>query len=417
LWGLDGVLTPTIEAKGKANGSYVACIDADNSILEIKPWSMAKYKADLKQFEAKGLATTGYIKDGKFYFDKQRDDHRHHALDAVVVACSTNSALRHLSTLHARMNNQQALRQRFEVALPWESFYGDVRSRVVDILVSYKKRIRATTPVHRKVDIVINGEKTSIRSKGLGARGELHKESVYGRYGKEGDYYFHIRKGLESFSKVKNLEKVVDDGIRFLLYEHLKKTLNISELDPSTSIPSDVFFGRDENGNRFPKVYLPNENGPRIPLKKVRIREKLGKAVQWHSTANQWVNPRNNHHVIIGLGIDGKPSEHVVSFWEVVERKSRGGKVFEKPTELSKDVVFMQRNDMFLFPTIEAESGKSNAIYRIQELSDSYYTFRKATATNRGNVNEELSIRSYKKWLELSPLKVRIGVLGDLKVV
>jgi CRISPR-associated endonuclease Csn1 len=416
-WGLDGILSPSIPVTSIGDGAYVICLNGENEILEIKSWDAGRYKQDLKSFEKKGLAATGYVKSGQFYFDKQRDDHRHHAIDAIVVACSTIGALQNLSKLHHRFANQKTLMTRFNYPMPWDTFYGEVRNRVLQILVSYKKRIRATTPVHKKVDIVVRGVKTHMRSQGLGARGELHKESVYGRYGSDDNQFFHIRKGLENFTAVKDLDKIVDYGIRLLLSDLVKSRLGVTELEPGMAIPNDTFFGRDGSGNRYPKVFLPNANGPGIPIYKVRIREKLGKAVQLHDQVNQWVNPRNNHHVIIGLDASGKPLEKVVSFWEVVERKSKGGNVFEKPSEFVRDIVFMQMNDMFLFPTIEQQKSTADAIYRVQKLSDSDYTFRKTTATLISNPNEEIRIVSYKRWLGLSPQKVRIDVLGRIKSI
>ena len=335
----------------------------------------------------------------------------------MVIACSNTAYLQELSKLHGRISHQEKLRAAFQVEVPWDTFYNDVSKKIKSILVSYRKRNKAITPIHKKVDIVVDGQKKTIRSQGYGARGELHKESVYGKYIIKGKESFHIRKGLENFTKVKDLDKVVDDGIRELLLENVRNHLATQNLKPDTAIPTDVWFKKEADGKSTPRVFLPNERGPYIPIRKVRIKENLGKAVNWHEGFNQWVNPRNNHHLLIYQTADGTLKEQVVSFWDVVERKNQKQATYQLPPDGEKFVSVLQINDLFIFPTLAEGENHSNALYRVQKLSDMYYTFRKATATTIKEVNEELRIQSFKKWHELTPKKVKVDTLGKLTYI
>jgi CRISPR-associated endonuclease Csn1 len=416
LWGLDGVLTPTLEANEKADGAYLVLLDAQDQTVEMKPLVPSTYRKDLKQMEKSGFAASGYVRNGRFYFDKRREDHRHHALDAITIACSDTADLQKLSFLHSRIGHNEHLNKRFEVELPWPTFYRDVALAVRDVLVSYRKRIRAVTPVHKTVDVRIGGEQKKIRSAGLGARGQLHKESVYGRVQRNGETHFHIRKSLDQFTKVKDLEKIVDEGIRTVVSEAVLFHLGMEKLEAEMQIPYEAFFSRDEHGVPQPKVYLPNANGPSIPVRKVRIREVLNKAVQWHEGVNQWVNPRNNHHCMIYKDAEGTLKESVVSLWEVVERRRQGQPVYQLPPDGHEIVTVFQRNDLFMFRHLipDEKSVHPDAIYRVQKFSDHDYNFRRAVATRVDNPNDGLRIKSIKKWQELNPIKVIIDPTGRL---
>ena len=417
-WGMNGILTPTYPAtKGIDGKPYIACIDKENNLSELVEWDPKNYKKEIERLGKAGTAITGRIHNNRFMPDKQRDDHRHHALDAVVIACSNTAYLQELSKLHGRISQQEKLRAAFQVEVPWDTFYNDVNKKIKSILVSYRKRNKAITPIHKKVDIVVDGKKKTIRSQGLGARGELHKESVYGKYIIKGKESFHIRKGLENFTKVKDLDKVVDDGIRELLLENVRNHLAIQNLKPDTAIPTDVWFKKEIDGKLTPRVYLPNANGPYIPVRKVRIKENLGKAVNWHEGYNQWVNPRNNHHLLIYQTTDGTLKEQVVSFWDVVERKNQKQGTYQLPPDGENIVTILQSNDLVIIPSFIKNDNHSEALYRVQKISDGDYSFRIATASNTNNKLEEIRIQSFKKWLELNPKKVKIDALGKLSFI
>ena len=418
LWGMNGILTPTYPAtKGIDGKPYIACIDKENNLSELVEWDPKNYKKEIERLGKAGTAITGRIHNNRFMPDKQRDDHRHHALDAVVIGCSNTAYLQELSKLHGRISHQEKLRAAFQVEVPWDTFYNDVNKKIRSILVSYRKRNKAITPIHKKVDIVVDGKKKTIRSQGLGARGELHKESVYGKYIIKGKESFHIRKGLENFTKVKDLDKVVDDGIREILLERVRNHLSIQNLTPDTVIPADVWFKKETDGKLIPRVYLPNANGPYIPVRKVRIKENFKKAVNWHEGFNQWVDPQNNHHLLIYQTADGALKEQVVSFWDVVERKNQKQATYQLPPDGEKIIEILQINNLFVFPHLAFNENYSDALYRVQKLSERYYTFRKATATQIKDVNEEISIRSFPKWNELTPKKVKIDALGKLTYI
>ncbi|MBN2709759.1 MAG: type II CRISPR RNA-guided endonuclease Cas9 [Calditrichaceae bacterium] len=66
---------------------------------------------------------------------KTRGDHRHHAIDALVMACSTVSHLQELS----RWNRYRRSSELKDFPMPWQTFLEEARYSVFNILVSHRK--------------------------------------------------------------------------------------------------------------------------------------------------------------------------------------------------------------------------------------------------------------------------------------
>ena len=143
-------------------------------------------------------------------------------------------------------------------------------------------------------------------------------------------------------------------------------------------IPDNFFY--DEN--KKPALFLPNKKGDPVPVRKVRMREFMGKAVQLKEDINQWVNPYNNHHIVIYETDSGELKEDVVSFWDVIERVNQGESMFKLPEDGVRIITTLQENDMFLLGLSEDMQGavragqmKSNELskylYRVQKIAGS----------------------------------------------
>ena len=182
---------------------------------------------------------------------KTRDDHRHHAIDALVMACATRSHLQELSKWN-RYNRNYDLK---DFSMPWEGFRQDAEKSVDQILVSHKKPkhlLTIRTHKTKRADVVY-------QNKGIAARGQLHKENVYGkRTAPNSDESFHIRKPIESLKTKKQLDKVVDESIRILI---LKRIQELGGFVNEKNIPENTFFTTDGEGNKIPQIYLPNKSG------------------------------------------------------------------------------------------------------------------------------------------------------------
>jgi CRISPR-associated endonuclease Csn1 len=350
---------------------------------------------------------------------KTRDDHRHHAIDALVLACGKASYLQELSKWN-RYNRNYDLK---EFPMPWETFRYDAEKAVEKILVS-----------HRRLNSIVSSRthKTEkdgkiYKNTGVAARGQLHKETVYGkRKAPFSEEAFHVRKPIDSLVTEKQLDKVVDIAVKNLVY---KRVNDLGGFDKG-GIPPNTFFIADANGIKQPQIFLPNKNGDPVPVLKVRMKENIGGAEQLKENRNQWVNPRNNHHVLIYKDGNGSLKEDVVTFWTVVERKRQGFPVYQLPEVGTEIVTILHINDMFLLGLSNEEINWGNPdyemlnkhLFKIQALSSNFYEFRlnsDSTQNKDTNSNVFRRIQSFgvgkTGWETFNPIKVNISASGKIK--
>lgn len=351
---------------------------------------------------------------GEIQFDpkKNREDHRHHAIDAIVIALTQQNFLQRLSTEHAKMKDKERgiMNTTEKFPLPWNSFVSDVKHIAEGMLVSYKQNTKILTK----------------NKKGVSVRGALHKETVYGkRKAPQSQQRFHIRKKITGLSNEKDIAKIVDSSIVKLIENHLRDTCGV-DISKSYTIPKDAFYKDGEW-----RLFLPNKNGEPVPIKKIRLKEVIGNAVQLKSELNQYVNPRNNHHVIIFKDEEGNLHEQVVQFWEVVERLRNNEKVYQLPvSEYGKStpkeiVTTLQENDMFILGLSDEEFSDnrhnhaflSRYLYRVQKISSGDYSFRFHLASSINNKQEEVRIASIKAWEKNNPIKAVITPLGKIEPI
>jgi len=351
--------------------------------------------------------------------NKTRDDHRHHAVDALVMACSKVSYLQELS----RWNRYERSYDLENFPMPWDSFRKDAEKSILSILVS-----------HRKSNRVLNSRKYKVKKKGevyvntgVAARGQLHKEYVYGkRQSPNSEQGFHKRSPIESLKTEKQVNKVVDPFIRDLIHARVATLGGYV----NGNIPEGTFFTSDENGNKIPMIYLPNKNGDKVPVKKIRIREVIGGAERLKEE-NQYVNPRNNHHVLIYEDMQGNLKEDVVTFWTVVERVKQKQPLFQLPFDGKRIIETLEINDMFLLGLHREEidwenpdyTKLSNHLFRVQKFTSGDYYFRKHIESSLdGELGHAFQyIKGFGTgktgWLTFNPIKIKLTESGKLSEI
>jgi CRISPR-associated endonuclease Csn1 len=133
----------------------------------------------------------------------KRDDHRHHAIDALVIACTKQGYITTLNTLSAddtrnqmfELTKNQPKNEKMRTAKPNVQRYFDslrpittdeVKQHVSNVLISYKSGKKTATQATRFIQK--NGEKTAVQHHITVPRGALHEDSIYGKI-KVKEYY------------------------------------------------------------------------------------------------------------------------------------------------------------------------------------------------------------------------------------
>ncbi len=152
----------------------------------------------------------------------KRNDHRHHAMDALTVAFTKPAYIQYLNNLHARRDENTekhkvifAIEQKnlhrnnkgklvFNPPMPLNEFRTESKKHLESILISFKAKNKVVTRNKNKIKIGGKGNfKTKVE---LTPRGQLHKETVYGKIERYETKYVKIgtKFDLEMIKQVAN---------------------------------------------------------------------------------------------------------------------------------------------------------------------------------------------------------------------
>lgn len=138
-------------------------------------------------------------------FNKKRIDHRHHAMDAIVIACANRNIVNYLNNESASAkaktsrHDLQALlcdkiktdangNYKWQIKKPWDTFTQDVYAALNEIVVSFKQNLRVinkATNYYTKYDEA-TGKKAICKQGGINEpinwaiRKPMHKDTVFG---------------------------------------------------------------------------------------------------------------------------------------------------------------------------------------------------------------------------------------------
>jgi CRISPR-associated endonuclease Csn1 len=387
------------------------------NILSDKPeFTAVENKPPVVANDEKLIEGKIWVDHKKIRFDpkKNRDDHRHHAVDAIAIALTDYNIINQLNRYNAQKDalEKGIASERPSFDEPWDNFFQHAKEAASKILVSHHK----DNTVTKKVTMIIEKNGKKHRSEGQAVRGQLHKETVYGkRKPLQKEQAFHVRKPLISL-KDNQLDKIVDDRVKSIVkygrerekfideqIKALKKDRTKAEDEEEKRIDEQIKLLEEENRQLYT---LPNKKGDRVPIKKVRVRENLGNTemLKPSENTNQYVNPRNNHHVMIYKDSEGRLQESIVTLWEAAERKNQGNSVYQLPNDGVEIVSILEVNDMFLLGLDKEQTNDirnldkqilSKHLYRVQKLSSMYYTFRHHLSSTVSNPDEEFRIQSF----------------------
>ena len=387
----------------------------------------------------------------------KRMDHRHHAIDALVVACTRQSYIQRLNRLSSEFGREDKKKEDQEAQEQQATETGrlsnlerwltqrphfsvrTVSDKVAEILISYRPGQRVVTRgrnIYRK-KTADGREVTCVQRGVLVPRGELMEASLYGKILSQGRerivkrYPLHDLKG-----------EVVDPRLRELI-----------------AVYNQELKSR-EKGAPIPPLCLDKDKKQEV--RSVRCYAKtlsLDKAIPMCFDENgeptAFVKSASNHHLALYRTPKGKLVESIVTFWDAVDRARYGiPLVITHPREVMEQVlqrgdipesvlrslppsdwVFvesLQLNEMVIIGLSDEELQRalevqdyrklSEHLYRVQKLSAGKYFIRYHLDTDVDEDNRsgripkfyQLSLDAYKK---NNVRKVRVDLLGRISLL
>lgn len=408
-------------------GNITDKLREDWGIINVmKELNLPKYKAlGLTEIEVrKNNKTIEKIKDWT-----KRNDHRHHAMDALAVAFTTHNHIQYINNLNARrdeFHKKHKIIQNIETLItekvvdekgntkrkfikPMPKFRTEAKKHLEAVLVSFKAKNKVVTRNVNKT----KKEGGFNFSTPLTPRGQLHKETIYGKSKRPKAKPTKINKNFtlqdaqtiinaqqralvlkhldifdndcnkafdakslkkqpllwkeeplkeilcfeEVFTIRKDIgpdlkiEKVVDQGIREILIKR-KKEYNGNTKEAFSNLEKKPIWLNKEKGIAIKRVTITGvSNAEPLHYKK----DHLGNSILNKNDKKipvDYVSLGNNHHVAIYEDENGKLQEKVVALYEAVERVNQNLPIIDKAYNAHLGWKFkftMKQNEMFVF--------------------------------------------------------------------
>lgn len=288
---------------------------------------------------------------------KERTDHRHHAIDAVVIAATSRG-------LYSQAVNQIE-RGKLTVAPPYTNLRADLDQHLAKIVISHASQ--------RKLS------------------GGLHEETGAGYIAKHGGLVY--RKNLSPEFKVKNAQSIVDESVQELVLAHLAEYND----DPKKAFADGfkLFHKDGKTPIKRVRVLQSKTTKEKLENNKFGVKDQTGKVFKYLSYGNM-------HHVeIVQHKVTGKYKGEFVTMMQASHRAKgiqsqlnpEGGKQTIIKSDHGTDwqfVIALHINDLV---SIADEQGE-RAYYRVQKLDygSNRFVLREHRASTLANKQEELYV-------------------------
>ena len=286
----------------KATVEYLKCLfDKDHQVLGLKgrltaelrwQWVLDTILSELPDSPAWSEGSD--LRAG----EKNRSDHRHHAIDAIVIALTNRSRLQRLAA-NLRTGYQNTGGELLPT--PWPTFRHDVSDRISQVWVSRR--------VERKI------------------HGPLHEETHYGKT--EMKDVWVVRKPLVSLT-ANEVGDIRDATIRQRVQSELAK--------------HGIVTGRkaDVDKKKMQTVLAEMTMPSGVPIKRVRITKKQKATIEIRSTkSSAYVEPGKIHHLCLFEWDTPKGEKRGASFVTMIEaaRRAKSGETIVSKLPLNNSEI------------------------------------------------------------------------------
>lgn len=160
----------------------------------------------------------------------KRNDHRHHAMDALTIAFTKQSIIQYLNNLSARSDKSSSIyaieqkelyrdqhgKLRFYPPIPLDEFRDMAKKMLEQILVSIKAKNKVVT---RNINTTKNGNGKRNKKVQLTPRGQLHNETIYGKI----QQYVTKEEKVNASFNAEKIATVANQRYRLALLERLNE--------------------------------------------------------------------------------------------------------------------------------------------------------------------------------------------------
>ncbi len=324
---------------------------------------------------------------------KKRNDHRHHAVDAVVIGLTEPRMIKRLSDAAQRAPLEG--RKRFgSLEAPWTNFVDSVRAEIDKVVVSHRVSKKVSGPLHEE----------TIYSRPFPVAAIPHAGSPKtARRSETAATVVRVRKSLAALTKTE-VEDIADPKVQELV---VKKLAELGG-DPKK-------FADEKNLPRFPT------SG--VPIRRVRIHKAVPTFPLGEGRTARHVTPESNHHVEIYSVRDKKGRERwageVVSMFEAYQRLRNRRPLVEKNHGPEAEFKFSLASGEVIECNGEAGKQELLVLRGISQFESGYVDINLARLND---ARQKAEIIKSGQWVRIGPnrlaqlaaRKVVVGPLGEV---
>ena len=320
--------------------------------------------------------------------EKERTDHRHHAIDAAVITCVDHGFHQRLVKLAKKLERSRSeLKLRdLRIDMPWNNFKLDVNEKLSSMIVSHVPQRKISGALHEETGVGF------IKGNGVDGSGTVYRQA------------------LTTDFKVTQIDKIIDPVVREQVRKHLANNSN----DPKQAFADGKSVVHKNGTTLIKRVRVRQSKVPDLDtLKKTKfgVRDRQGKVFKWMAYGNI-------HHVeIIRHRKTRKYEGRFITAMEAAHRV-RGINGPKRPViqtdhgEAHEFVMALHINDL-----VSTEADGKTRFYRVQkfEQDGSRLELRLHTAATRENKEEGLRKAISTLMKDYSLKKHRVNAIGKLR--
>ena len=216
-------------------------------------------------------------------FSKKRIDHRHHALDALVIACATRNHINYLNNESALGKEKQEIKEKKRYDLkhtlcfkkynddtkknykwvfnkPWETYTQEVKETLNSIVVSFKQNLRVINKTVNHYQVVKKDADGSVskelvkqtKGENWAIRKPMHKDTVSGLV------QLRFKKTVPLSTSLDHWQMIVDKELKRQINELVAKNLDKKKLIKFFKDQDNKWNGKDIS--KIEVYYWDHEN-------------------------------------------------------------------------------------------------------------------------------------------------------------
>jgi CRISPR/Cas system Type II protein with McrA/HNH and RuvC-like nuclease domain len=308
----------------------------------------------------------------------KRIDHRHHAIDAVVIACTEPKHIKRLNDLNKELQtwldkNRKDILPNFEgtpselldeilnlsadkrelifkqiekfknIDMPWSGFPEDVEREIQKTIVSQKPKDKL---------LIQPNPKDPEGKLQLKIRGQLHEATLYGISQGVESYRIPLQKFAgQKFATEKTIEKITNDFLKKFIKQHLKDYDNKKEdafsAEGILNLNKKLSEKKNKNGQLAPhtpissvKVYYRDPSKIKKKKNQEEIEESLQKLDRAKSFNKSLYVKTGDNYLFAVMEKNGKRIFDLITFFDAANLLKAKFNATENKVAFSKELVF-----------------------------------------------------------------------------